>query len=124
LQDENETSIKKAKINSTEEEQDLKCDAIQQNADEKNDICSEKEIEFNGESLRTLLSSSNSLDALRKFVTICKENKERDLAAEYLNADGSVFEILKLLDSSDKNIINASTVFSAINILLIRYAYL
>ncbi|XP_012219592.2 nucleolar pre-ribosomal-associated protein 1 [Linepithema humile] len=125
LQDENETSVKKAKINGfVEEEQDLKYSAIQQNADveenAKNVLCSEEQIEFNGQSLRTLLSSSTSLDALRKFVTICKENKERNLAAEYLNAGGNVHEILKLLDSSDKNIINAGTVFSAINILLIR----
>lgn len=127
LQDEHETPVKKAaKINGfAEEERDLECDAVRQNADSeentKNVLCGEKQIEFNGQSLRTLFSSSTSLDAVRKFVTICKENKERNLAVEYLDAGGSVLEVLKLLDSSDKNIINASTIFSAINILLIRY---
>lgn len=125
-QDENKTSKKRAKINGfVEEEQEDICDGVQQNADSKentkNVISSEKQIEFNGQSLRTLLSSSTSLDALRKFVTVCKENKERNLAAEYMDAGGNVLEVLRLLDSSEKSIINATTVFSAINILLIRY---
>jgi len=83
----------------------------------------EKRDEFDGRSLRALLSTSG-LDALRKFVTICNENKERDLAAEYLLAGGGVLEVLKLLDLSDKkNISSAITVFSAINILLMKYVY-
>lgn len=80
--------------------------------------------EFNGKSLRSLFSSSGGFHALKKFVTICKENKEKDLAAEYLLAGGSVLEILKLLGSSDrKNSTDVTIVFSAINILLMKYAY-
>jgi len=128
LQSESETSIKKAKINGFAEEEDFESSATQQNADSEknaeNVVGSEKQIAFNGQSLRTLFSSPTALEALRKFVTVCRENKERDLAAEYLDAGGNVLEVLKLLDSSDKNTINAGTVFSAINILLIRYAYL
>lgn len=109
----NETPMKKARINGFIKE-DPDVDSTENN---------EKRDEFNGRSLRALLSTSG-LDALRKFVTICNENKEKDLAAEYLLAGGGVLEILKLLDLSEKkNISSAITVFSAINILLMKYVY-
>ncbi|EFN70096.1 Nucleolar pre-ribosomal-associated protein 1 [Camponotus floridanus] len=107
----NETPTKKARVNGLVE------------GDPRRDVDSEsneKRNEFDGRSLRALLSTSG-LDVLRKFVTICNENKERDLAAEYLLAGGDVLEVLKLLDLSDKkNISSAITVFSAINILLMK----
>ncbi|XP_029673694.1 nucleolar pre-ribosomal-associated protein 1 [Formica exsecta] len=118
-QNKNETPTKKARINGFIEEE-LKCDVDSEENDTKNITC-EKWDEFNGRSLRVLLSSSGGLDALRKFVTICNEDKERDLAAEYLLAGGGVLEVLRLLEFSDKkNTINAITVFSAINILLMK----
>lgn len=123
---ENETSIKKAKINGSLEEE-LERDVARESLDsDKNDtkdeaICNRGDT-FNGQSLRKLFSSSSvDLVVLRKFVIICNENKERDLAAEYLLAGGSVLEVLKLLESFDKkNTVNATTVFSAIHILLMR----
>lgn len=113
-QSENDASAsKKAKINGFIPEEPK--------AEESEDITTKDE--FDGRSLRSLLSSSSGLDSLRKFLTICNENKERDLAAEYLLAGGGVLEILRLLDFSDKkSIANATTVFSAINILLMKYA--
>ncbi|KAL6424428.1 hypothetical protein ACFW04_009892 [Cataglyphis niger] len=116
---ENEAPTKKAKINGFIEEE------LKRDVDSENDIndvtCNEKQDEFNGRSLRALLSSSSGLGALKKFVTICNENKEKDIAAEYLLAGGSILEILKLLEFSDKkNTINAIPIFSAINILLMK----
>ncbi|XP_012058642.1 PREDICTED: nucleolar pre-ribosomal-associated protein 1 [Atta cephalotes] len=122
---ETETSTKKAKINSSIEEV-IEYDVKRQNNDsDKNDmkdvVCDDQQDIFNGQSFRTLFSSSNNLAALRKFVTICKENKEKNLAAEYLHAGGSVFEILRLLESSDKKSTSiATTVFSTTYILLMR----
>lgn len=124
LQDEEKTSTKKAKIDNVEETS--KCEVSQQNSEENNmDNVTriEDQNEFSGQFLKTELfsSSSESLNALRKFVTICKENKTKDLAAEYLLAGGNVLEVLKLLDIDKKNIGNAVTVFSAVNILLMKY---
>lgn len=130
---ENEVSVKKAKINGSIKEV-LKYDVAREDVDSdkgdtKDAVHDDRQDVFNGHSLRTLFSSfsssssSASLAALRKFVTICNENKERDLAAEYLLAGGSVLEVLKLLESSDKNTANTVTIFSAIHILLMRYAY-
>ncbi|XP_077279429.1 nucleolar pre-ribosomal-associated protein 1 isoform X2 [Temnothorax americanus] len=125
---EDETSTKKAKINgSLEEVPEPERDVARENVDfDKNDAkdeaaCNDGQDIFNGRSLRTLFSTSADLTVLRKFVTMCNENKERDLAAEYLLAGGSVLEVLRLLESSDeKNAANATTVFSAIHILLTR----
>ncbi|XP_071649230.1 nucleolar pre-ribosomal-associated protein 1 isoform X2 [Temnothorax longispinosus] len=125
---EDETSTKKAKINgSLEEVPEPERDVARENVySDKNDAkdeaaCNDRQDIFNGQSLRTLFSTSADLTVLRKFVTICNENKERDLAAEYLLAGGSVLEVLRLLESSDKkSTANATIVFSAIHILLIR----
>ncbi|KAG5326616.1 NPA1P protein, partial [Pseudoatta argentina] len=117
---ETEISTKKAKINGSIEEV-VEYDVKRQNDNfDKNDTKDRQDI-FNGQSLRTLFSSSNNLPVLRKFVTICNENKEKDLAAEYLHTGGSVFEVLRLLESSDKKSTSiATTVFSATHILLMR----
>lgn len=80
--------------------------------------------ELDGKSLRTGFNSVNGLDMLRKFVNTCNNNKERDLAAEYLNSGGNILEVLKLLETVDKKNIGAvTTVFSAVRILLIKYVY-
>ncbi|XP_011634485.1 nucleolar pre-ribosomal-associated protein 1 [Pogonomyrmex barbatus] len=123
-QNENETSTKKAKIDKSIEEvlerdiqKDINFEDNEGNMKDAN--CNETDI-LNGQSLRTFFSSNN-LTVLKKFVIICNENKERDLALEYLLAGGNVLEVLKLLEFSDrKNTANAITVFSAINILLIK----
>lgn len=66
-------------------------------------------------------NNSNNLDRLREFIKICNENKEKDLAAEYLNAGGNIFDILKLLNTADKKEMNtAIIVFSAVRILIIK----
>ncbi|XP_011143515.1 uncharacterized protein LOC105185594 isoform X1 [Harpegnathos saltator] len=123
-QNENDTSKKKAKINGfveEEKEQNItegNADSNKDNA--KDNIFNEMRNEFNGKYFRKLLSTSNCTYALKKFVIICNENKEKDLAAEYLLANGSVLEILKLLDSSDRKNIDVTTVFSVVNILLMK----
>lgn len=126
-QNEHEVSTKKTKLNGTIEKE-INHNASSEDIDAednnvKDAICNDRQDELNGKSLRAQLLSSSNLDPLRKFVTICKENKEKDLAAEYLLAGGNVLEVLRLLDSSEKkNVANTITVFSAINILLMRYA--
>lgn len=88
----------------------------------ENEEDTSKEMDvLSGKTLRRSLSSTNGLDMLRKFVRICNDNKERDLAAEYLNAGGNILDVIRLLDSADKKGIGAAaTVFSAMRILLIK----
>ncbi|XP_053970281.1 nucleolar pre-ribosomal-associated protein 1 [Hylaeus volcanicus] len=78
--------------------------------------------ELDGKSLRASFNSASALETLKKFVKICNNSNEKDLAAEYLDAGGNIIEVLKLLDTSDnkKNIGAVTTVFSAIRILLIK----
>ncbi|XP_076754806.1 nucleolar pre-ribosomal-associated protein 1 [Xylocopa sonorina] len=74
-----------------------------------------------GKFLRESFSSTKDIDVLKKFVKVCNEDKERDLAAEYLNEGGNILEILKLLDDGDKKGISTATaVFSAVRILLMK----
>ncbi|CAK9816187.1 Nucleolar pre-ribosomal-associated protein 1 [Anthophora quadrimaculata] len=76
---------------------------------------------LDGNTLRKIFNSPNGIDMLRKFVKICNENKERDLAAEYLNTGGNIFEILRLLDTSEvRGISTLTLVFAAVKILLIK----
>lgn len=121
------TLAKRARVNGSLGEV-LERDAARDNADnfDKNGVGNDRQDMFDGQSLRTLFSSTTvDLAVLRKFVTVCNENRERDLAAEYLLAGGSVLEVLKLSQSSDmKSTANATTVFSAVHILLMRYGAL
>lgn len=127
---ESEASVKKAKINGSVKEvldHDVRENEDSDRDDTKDAVPDDRQDVLNGQSLRKLFSSSSdsssaaNLAALRKFVTICNENKERDFAVEYLLAGGSVLEVLRLLESSDKkNNTNTVTVFSAIHILLMR----
>lgn len=118
---------KKAKINGVVERaienDDKSMDSVVENTVENTADSTRNQDEFDGKYLRTLLSTSDGLHALRKFVTICRENKDRDLATEYLLAGGGVLEILRLLDSDRKNAGDAVIVFSAISILLMKYAH-
>nr|XP_031843473.1 nucleolar pre-ribosomal-associated protein 1 [Nomia melanderi] len=76
---------------------------------------------LDGKSLRAIFNSSNGLDYLKELVNSCNNNKNKDMAAEYLNAGGNILELLRLLDSADKkNIGSATTVFSAVRIMLIK----
>ncbi|XP_076278899.1 nucleolar pre-ribosomal-associated protein 1 isoform X2 [Lasioglossum baleicum] len=87
------------------------------------DIEDDKNInnQLDGKSIRAAFNSTNGLECLRQFVKSCNDNKERDMAAEYLNAGGNILELLRLLDSTDKKGIgSATTVFSAVRILLIK----
>lgn len=80
---------------------------------------------LNGKSLRAVFNSINGLDYLKELVNSCNNNKDKDMAVEYLNAGGNILELLRLLDSADmKNIGSATTVFSAIRIMLIKYVYI
>ena len=98
---------------------------IQNNSDNEEmydvEISKEESDKIDGKSLRQSFNSENSLKTLHKFVVICKQDNAKDLAAEYLQAGGSVIEILKLLDKSEKkNITNACTVFSAMTIVIMK----
>lgn len=93
--------------------------------DEKNKKCkmdTNKVIKYlDGKFFKESFNSTNDLDILRKFIKICNENKEKDLAAEYLNVGGNIFDILKLLNTADKKEMNTVIiVFSAIRILIIK----
>ncbi|XP_012269209.2 nucleolar pre-ribosomal-associated protein 1 isoform X2 [Athalia rosae] len=77
--------------------------------------------QITGKSLRASFNSADGLAVLKKFVTICNENKKLDLAVQYLDAGGSPLEILRLLETTDKkNINNATVVFSALEIVIIE----
>lgn len=127
LQNEDEISKKKTKINGFVEEE-IKQNTANRNInseenDAKNSTCNAEQNEFNGKYFKQLLSTPNYLHALKKFVTICNENKESDLTGEYLLANGSVLEVVKLLDSSDRKNTDITTIFSAMNILLMKYVF-
>lgn len=80
-----------------------------------------KKFEITGKSLRNSFQKEFAFDEVRTFVTVCKENINYDLAADYLEEGGSVLEILKVFDTTDKkNINNIATLFSAVHILVIR----
>lgn len=77
--------------------------------------------QMSGKSLRTSFNSADGLIMLKKFIAVCNDNKKFDLAAQYLNAGGSPLEILKLLDTTEKkNLGNATTVFSALEIVIMK----
>lgn len=88
---------------------------------QETEITKEESNKFNGKFLRKAFNSADGVSTLQKFITICNQNNERDLAAEYLEAGGSVLEVLRLLDASEKkNLYNAATVFSAMHIVIIK----
>ncbi|XP_015124059.1 nucleolar pre-ribosomal-associated protein 1 [Diachasma alloeum] len=70
--------------------------------------------------LRSSLKTASGLGMLRKFVTICTENTERDLASEYIEKSGHVFEILQLLEECDKDLNKAALVFSGMHIVIMK----
>lgn len=96
-------------------------DDLKDNEIEITEISKEEIDNLNGKSLRKAFNSSDGFQTLKKFVKICKQNEKKDLAAEYLQCGGSVLEILRLLESSDKkNYTNASVVFTAMQIIIIK----
>ncbi|XP_015600464.1 nucleolar pre-ribosomal-associated protein 1 [Cephus cinctus] len=97
-------------------------ETINEDKESDREEMSAKEVHhITGKSLRNSFNSAEGLDMLRKFITICQENKQRDLASEYLHAGGSALEVLRLLDTSDKKSINnAMTVFSAMHIVIMK----
>ncbi|XP_014204938.1 nucleolar pre-ribosomal-associated protein 1 [Copidosoma floridanum] len=77
--------------------------------------------QFTGKAFRKLLSSENAFEALKKFIALHQQNDGKDLAAEYIKEKGSVLEILQLLDVAEKkNISNATTVFAAMHIVIMK----
>ncbi|KAI4500310.1 hypothetical protein M0802_004727 [Mischocyttarus mexicanus] len=95
--------------------------------EENEDVSPKKKVDkinikgLSGKHFRKAFVSSNGFDELKTFVTVCTDNKKIDLASEYLLAGGNILEVLRLLDSSDKNnITKSSTVFTAINILIMK----
>lgn len=74
--------------------------------------------EFNGTEFRKLLNGDYALEALKEFTTLCKKENEKDVVAEYLKAKGSVFEIIQLLDGSNKKNTNASVVLTAMHLVM------
>ncbi|XP_046741321.1 nucleolar pre-ribosomal-associated protein 1 [Diprion similis] len=84
-------------------------------------ITDKEASQITGKSLRAGFNSADSIILLKKFVAICNDKKKHDLAMQYLNAGGSPLEILKLLDTADKkSLSNATTVFSAMEIVVIK----
>ncbi|XP_011299628.1 nucleolar pre-ribosomal-associated protein 1 [Fopius arisanus] len=83
---------------------------------------SSKEInEISANYLRSSFKTASGLSILRKFVTICSENTERELASEYIEKSGNVFEILRLLEGCDsKNLNNVALVFSGMHIVIMK----
>ena len=109
----NENNKKKTKVNNEDE--------LQNDELEITDISKEEIIKLNGKFLRKAFNSSDGFQTLKKFVKVCKQNEGKDLAAEYLESGGSVLEILRLLESSDKkNYGNAMVVFAAMQIIIIK----
>lgn len=85
------------------------------------EITKEESDKFNGKFLRNAFNSADGYAVLQKFVALCDQNHHKDLVTEYLEAGGSVLEILRLLDSSEKrNINNIATVFSAMHIIILK----
>lgn len=88
---------------------------------EKGKSTKSEKNELTGKSLRITLQYEHAFEIVRKFVTVCNENKNYDLAADYLHEGGSVSEVLKTFDTTDKkNINNITTLFSAIHILIMK----
>ncbi|XP_076642321.1 nucleolar pre-ribosomal-associated protein 1 [Halictus rubicundus] len=109
------TSEQNAKIKDSKSIQSTEC----MDNDEEDDKNINNQLD--GKSMKAAFNSINSLEYLQQFVKSCNDNKERDMAAEYLNAGGNILELLRLLDSTDKKGIgSATTVFSAVRILLIK----
>ncbi|OXU29987.1 hypothetical protein TSAR_001104 [Trichomalopsis sarcophagae] len=124
------TSEKKAKLEEVKEStnQNTIENAIEKENSDATDhedleveVSKEESDKFNGKFLRNAFNSAAGFSTLQKFITLCSQNNKKDLAAEYLQAGGSVLEILRLLDSSEKkNINNASTVFAAMHIVIMK----
>ena len=68
------------------------------------EISKEESDKIDGKSLSQSFNSENGLKTLHKLVVIGKQDNAKDLATEYLQAEGSVIEILKLFDKSEKKI--------------------
>nr|XP_012144425.1 PREDICTED: nucleolar pre-ribosomal-associated protein 1 [Megachile rotundata] len=115
LESQENSTVKHVKL--TTEPEDNKNEENEENRENIN----EENHYFDVKLLRKSLNSPNNLEMLKKFVKICNENEERDLAAEYLNSGGNILEILRVLDTAEKkNISCIIIVFAVIRILLIK----
>lgn len=104
-----------------ENDKDVRPETSEEKNETSSTVAQVKSEGLSGKYFRKALTSPNGFDELRKFVTVCTENKERDFASEYLHAGGNILEVLRLLDSSDKkNLSNAATVFTALKILIMK----
>ncbi|XP_058796890.1 nucleolar pre-ribosomal-associated protein 1 [Phymastichus coffea] len=111
---------KSTQINEILEESD---DSNHENT-QKLEITKKESNELNGKFLRNAFNSADGYAILHKFVAFCDQNatnKKKNLVDEYLEAGGSVLEILRLLDNSDKrNVNNITTVFTAMHIIIMK----
>ncbi|KAJ8680513.1 hypothetical protein QAD02_016300 [Eretmocerus hayati] len=117
---------KKKKLDTAAESQNVENDAEEhdgsdaENTKDTKQTPVEEKDELSGKFLRKSFNSADGLRTLQKFIVKCEDNK-KDIAAEYLEAGGSVLEVLRLLDSSDKSSFNnVCTVFSAMQILIMK----
>ena len=123
---ESEKKIKIEEVKCTIEENNIVTDKKDEYETSDNEdmqeikISKEESDKFNGKFLRNSFNSAAGYSTLQKFIMICNQH-DKDLAAEYIQAGGSVLEILRLLDASEnRNIHNIATVFSAMHIVIMK----
>ncbi|KAK0098874.1 hypothetical protein PV326_000809 [Microctonus aethiopoides] len=117
-----EAPIDKKKVKLENAEDKLSKNPLDNNHENDENISTnELENKITGNYVRKALTKGGGIGIIRKFVAICTSENNQDLAGEYLEAKGSVLEILRLLDESDKkNSANAAIIFSAMQIVIMK----
>lgn len=77
---------------------------------------------MDGKKLRTSFNSKDGIGALKKFVQACKKNNaEYNEADTYLEAHGTIHEIVMMLKKVDKkNLDDITLIFAAMQILIVK----
>lgn len=113
---------KKRKTGEPQNEEIAKKSKINENVEELENMNENEDLDLNGKSFRNALNSDNKFAVLQRFIKICRHDEGKRLASNYLDAGGSVLEVLRVLDSSVKsqNLGNAQLVFSTMRILILK----
>ncbi|XP_063974983.1 uncharacterized protein LOC135161387 [Diachasmimorpha longicaudata] len=104
--------------NSMRKESDEKCS--EENEAFPGKISTKEIMEISANYLRSSFKTASGISVLRKFVIICTTNTERDLASEYIEKSGNLFEIVRLLEEADKDLNKAALVFSGAHIVIMK----